>query len=436
MSHVHVNQTDPNAFLVLLTEAISRVRAKDQALGLLVIHLENFDRLVSAFGYRMGSKVITAFAECLAGTVRPQDAVIRISDSKFAVIISPLSTKGIVILAANKISQILAQPIPIGPHNVIAALRIGISTTPEDGTEAEDLLQHAETALLSAIEEDTPYALYSEEQAERAFDSLGLELELDLAIKRGEFELYYQPKISAVDLSPCGAEALLRWDNPKRGFVSPELFIPLADRAGRIEPLTAFVLNTALREAAEWPSEWGKLRVAVNVTPKVVEDSDLVGMVSSAMQLWDTSPDQLVIELTEGALMRNPDKSFRVLAELRDAGTHIAIDDFGTGYSSLSYFKNIPADELKIDKSFVINMFEDQGDKQIVRAVIELARSFDLKVTAEGVEDERTASVLSSLNCDFLQGYYYSRPLPLKEFVAWLREYRGGIGPAAAQPGA
>ena len=423
MREIQVNQMDPRAFLRGLDDAITEARSEGQSIGLIVIHLENFDRLVSAFGYRMGHNVVAAFAEQLRETVRAQDDVVRISDSKFAVIIKALRNQGILVLAANKISQILARPIPTGQSNVTVAMRMGISTSPEQAREADELLQQAETALLSALGDDTTYALYSTAQSERALDSLGLELELDMAIKRGEFTLCYQPKISASDFKPCGAEALLRWTNPKRGPISPDVFIPMADRTGRIEPLTSFVLNTALRQAAEWPTQHGELSVAVNVTPNVIENTDLVGMVASAMAMWDLPANRLFIEITEGAIITNPDASFRVLKALREVGVHVSIDDFGTGYSSLAYFKNIPADELKVDKSFVINMFEDEGDKQIVRTVIELARGFGLKVTAEGVEDARTAAVLSELECDYLQGYHYSRPLPQHEFIAWLDAY-------------
>ena len=181
--------------------------------------------------------------------------------------------------------------------------------------------------------------------------------------------------------------------------------------------------DTALREAAAWPTRWGELNVSINVTPKVVEKIDLPGMVLSSLGVWDLSAENLIIEITEGAIMANPDASFRVLKQLRDLGVHVSIDDFGTGYSSLAYFKNIPANELKIDKSFVINMLEDAGDMQIVRAVLELARSFGLSVTAEGVEDASTATELRALGCDELQGYYYSKPLPQRDFVTWLENY-------------
>ena len=418
-----VNQTNPNAVLRLLAKALDADRAASLSTGLLIVHLENFDRLVSAFGYRMGNLVMTAFAERLTGVVRPKDRVVRISDSKLAVLTPSLRNTSILLLAASKIAQIFAKPIPTGSNNITVNLRIGMAVGPEPAQSADLLLQHAETALLAAVTEEQAWSMYSEAQAERATDSLRLEIEVDLAIKQTEFELYYQPKISSRDFKPCGAEALIRWNSRKRGPVSPEVFIPIADREGRMEPLTRFVLNTALRQAADWPGRWGALGVAINVTPRLILESELVAIVSSALRLWDFDPARLTIEITEGAIMSHPKRSFEILSELRELGVTISIDDFGTGYSSLAYFKNIPADELKIDKSFVLNMFEDRGDKQIVKTIIELSRGFGLKVTAEGVEDERTAAILAELNCNRLQGYYFSRPLPQDEFIAWLEAY-------------
>ena len=434
MVPAEINRTDPSVLLSTLADIIAGV-PHGQSVGLLVLHIENFDRLVSAFGHRMGNGVLGAFATRLKETIRTRDTILRFSDSKFAIIVNGVHNEGHLVLAANKISQIFERPIPIGTNNITATLRCGISMSPEHATNPEDLLQHAETALLSAVGNDTTYELYTQAQSDEILDALGLEIELDMAIKRGEFELYYQPKMGAADLTPCGAEALIRWQNPKRGPISPEIFIPMADRTGRIEPVTSFVLNTALRQAADWPRLWGDLSVSINVTPKVVERIDLAGMVGSALGMWDSAPERLIVEITEGAIMANPQASFRVLSQLRNLGAHVSIDDFGTGYSSLAYFKNIPADELKIDKSFVISMLEDAGDRQIVEAILELARSFGLAVTAEGVEDQRTATELRSMNCDRLQGYYYSRPLPQQEFVSWLKSYRPEAAPQNRRAG-
>ena len=417
---MQVNQTDPGSFLRLLDKRLVGDDGAAAPLGLLVVHLENFDRLVSAFGYKMGQRLIGAFAEQLREHVRAQDKIVRISDSKFAIIVSSLRNPGILVLAANKIGKICAKPIPIGSNELTANLRIGMAAAPAHGSDAETLLQNAETALLAAVSDEADYSIFEPDQLRRVTDSLRLEVELDLAIKRKEFELYFQPKISTRDFRPCGAEALIRWNNPDRGFVSPEVFIPLADRSGRIEPLTSYVLNAALKQAAEWPEP---LSVSVNVSAKMLQSPDLADMVEVALKLWNFEPARLVIEITEGALMSNPETSFEILTDIRKLGVKISIDDFGTGYSSFAYFKNIPADELKIDKSFVMNMFDDAGDKKIVRAIIQLSKEFGLDVTAEGIEDQRTAQILAELECDRLQGYHYSRPIPQQDFIAWLSHY-------------
>jgi diguanylate cyclase (GGDEF)-like protein len=427
-----VNQTDSNAFLHFLGNALEGAKAAKQSVGLLVVHIENFDRVVSALGFRAANRTIAEVARRLRRAVKPNDSVLRISEAKFAVLINPVRNQGLLVLAASKLGQILARPVQVDQSEVNVVARIGTAIGPEQAGGADDLLQRAETALLTAMTDDQPYAAYAPAQSERATDSLGLEAELDNAIRKGEFELYYQPKISTVDFRPCGAEALLRWINPKRGPISPDIFIPLADKAGRIEPLTSWVLNTAVRQSAEWPQHWDPLTVAVNVTPRVIEDADLGAMVASAVGMWDTVPDRLFIEITEGAIMKNPAVSFSVLRSLREQGVQISIDDFGTGYSSLAYFKNIPADELKIDKSFVINMLGDKGDKQIVRTVIDLAKSFGLMVTAEGVEDRPTAEMLAQLGCDRLQGYFYSKPLPQTKFIEWLDAFARAETPTLA----
>jgi diguanylate cyclase (GGDEF)-like protein len=414
-----VNRIEPDALADVLADALG----PNRSLGLLLVSLENVDRLVAALGPRAVNGAITEFARRLRRAVKPADTIVRVGDAKFAVIVTPVRTEGILVLAASKIGQILAAPVPLAGIEVCLVARIGIAHSPEYGSDSDELLRHAESALLVAATDNLPYAAYAPAQAARAIDSLGIEHELDLALKKGELELYYQPKIATGDFRPCGAEALLRWTNPKRGPISPEVFIPLAEKTDQIRPLTAFVLNTAVRQSAEWPQHFGPLNVAVNVTPSVLESGDLYAMVASALGLWDGVPDRLCIEITEGAIIRNPEASFNVLRELRDLGVRISIDDFGTGHSSLAYFKNIPADELKIDKSFVLKMLKDDGDRKIVCTVIELAKSFGLKVTAEGVEDGATAAVLAQLQCDRLQGYFYSRPLPQKEFIAWLERY-------------
>jgi diguanylate cyclase (GGDEF)-like protein len=415
-----VNTTDADGFLHFLGSALTKARASQHGVGLLVVRLDNLDRIVSQLGLRAATRAVAEVARRLRAAAKPTDSVLRIGEAKFAVLIDPARNQGVLVLAASKLGQALTRPVQVDGHQVNVGPRIGIAIGTEQTGDADELLRRAETALLAAVVDDEPYVAYSPAQAERTHEALGLEAELENAIRKSELELYYQPKISTQTFRPCGAEALLRWTSPKRGPISPDIFIPLADKAGRIEPLTSFVLNTALRQSAEWPQRGTPLSVAINVTPRVIEDADLAAMIADAVGMWDTSPERLFIEITEGAIMRNPAASFEVLRNLREQGVQVSIDDFGTGYSSLAYFKNIPADELKIDKSFVLNMLEDDGDRRIVRTIVELAKSFGLAVTAEGVEDLATADALAQLRCDRLQGYLYSKPLPQKKFIEWL----------------
>jgi predicted signal transduction protein with EAL and GGDEF domain len=418
-----VPTSEPHAVLDLLGASLASRVQEPRALGLLLVQITNYDRVTAVFGPRAAHELAVAVAERLQRVAKPTDRIARVTDAKFVVVVDPARTQGVLVLAANRVVESLGAPIRVGDANVNALPKVGIALAPAPA-DASLWLQHAEAALLSAAADAVAYAFFTPALGGRAADSLGLELELDNAIKRNELEVYYQPKVSAATLEPCGAEALLRWTSATRGRVSPDVFIPLADQPGLIEPLTAFVLNTALRQSRAWPARWEPLAVAVNVTPRVIEGGELNGLVGSALSLWDAAPQRLFVEITEGAIMRNPQASFAVLRELREQGVRISIDDFGTGYSSLAYFKNIPADELKIDKSFVMKMLHDDGDRKIVRAIVELAKSFGLKVTAEGVEDAATALALAELGCDTLQGYHYSPPLPNGKFVAWLEDYR------------
>ncbi len=417
-----VRQTDSNTFLSVLDSAIGRP-GEHRPLGLVIVQVENFGKLVSARGYRQAAALLTRFESHLRNIIRDQDALVRVGEARFAIVIADLRDDGHIVLAANKILRTMDEEIEIGGDRVRLSLRLGMALSPQHAADSDSLLQVAETALLVAAEDNKRYCLYAPDTMDRVINLWGLEQDLDDAVQNGELELFYQPKIAVATGLPCGAEALMRWSSPTRGFVPPDVFIPMADSTGRIETLTWFALNAASRQNAQWSDKWGPLTVAVNVTPNIIEHSDLMRLAQNAIGLWDLAPDQLVIELTEGALMRKPEQSHHVLNEIRSTGIKVAIDDFGTGYSSLAYFKNIPADELKIDKSFVLNMLNDEADGRIVRAVISLAHDFGLKVTAEGVENSQTADALTELGCDYLQGYYYSRPVTQGDFCTWLLDY-------------
>ncbi len=415
-----VNQTDSATFLRLLERALGDQTSS--SLGLIVAKVENLDQLTTVFGYGKALPLLTALAEKLRAMTGANDTVIRFGDAKFAILIRELKNEGHLVLAANKILREIGDSFDIGGELLAAQMRIGATASRGRGDNPDTMLQQAETALLAARQDNKNFLIYEPDQAKRLKNVFGLEKDIETALEHGEISMYYQPKVAAADLRPVGAEALMRWSSPSRGFVPPDVFIPIADATGHIEPLTWFGINAAFRQLNEWPGRWGPLSVAINVTPSLVEQVDLIEMLNNAKGLWGVPDDQITIEVTENALMR-PNESFATLNALRESGARVSIDDFGTGYSSLAYFNSIPADELKIDKSFVMKMLEDDGYERVVRTIINLAHSFGLEVTAEGVEDRKTADALAALNCDYLQGYYFARPLPQAEFIAWLADY-------------
>ncbi len=428
MQDAIINQTEQATFFGELTTALVNAGKSKGSLALLIVHLNNLGRVNTTVGYEAGNVLLKQFAARLHDLSRKHARITRIGARKFAVVLTNVTNEGHVILAANKIVRMGEEPIEIRQQKMSVDLSIGIALCPDHASNAEGLMQRAELALASARKAKAEYHVYSLSSSRRVAGLWDLEDELGQALDNGEFDLYYQPKIDLKSGEPCGAEALLRWKSPTRGVVSPESFIPVADRTGRIQQLTWFALNTALRQALQWPKNFGPPSVSVNVTPNDIQDADFFDQVKSVIGIWDTQPNQLTLEITEEALVTNPRRCFDVLTQLQAIGVRIAIDDFGTGYSSLSYIKTIPANELKIDKSFVLNMFEDKADKQIVRSVIDLAHSFNLDVVAEGVENEETAKVLADLQCDYVQGFYFTPPLPQSEYIEWLEAFRPGAG--------
>lgn len=253
-------------------------------------------------------------------------------------------------------------------------------------------------------------------------DSADLEQELDQALDNSEFEMFYQAKLDLRSRLPVGAEALIRWRNPRRGLVPPDEFIPAAARSGQLREITWSTLNMALQHAATWPTHFGLLTVSVNMSPALLDDGHLARRVEDAIAVWDIEPERLILEITESEVANNPTASIETIRALRAKGISVSIDDFGTGYSSLMQFKNIPATELKIDKSFVSNMLQNALDPIIVRNIVGLARAFEIEVVAEGVEDLETMEVLAGMGITYGQGYFISKPLPAAHFVQFIND--------------
>ena len=393
-------------------------------LGLLVININQQRRVNALFGYQTGDAFVARFAAQLQKIIRKKDCVYRIGDGAFAMILPSIVNEDHALLLTTKVLRVAHPTFRVGENVLTISISIGIALCPQHGTEPETLLQRAELALDTAIAKDEPYKMYSQGSSSEVLGSWALASELDNAIKNDELELYFQPKINLASRLPYGAEALMRWKNPRRGEIEPDVFIALAEHTGRIQDMTRWALATALKHASKWPEKWGHLKVSLNVTPSIIREPKLFELVRSALRLSGAPKNRLILEVTEGALIADPHATFNTLRKLKSLGVAIAIDDFGAGYFSLSCFKNIPADELKIDKSFVKNMLSDVRDRYIIQTVIDLAHRFDLNAVAEGVESKDTLGALVDMNCDAAQGFCIGRPMSQKEFIFWLDRFQ------------
>jgi EAL domain-containing protein (putative c-di-GMP-specific phosphodiesterase class I) len=356
--------------------------------------------------------------------IRPGDYFARLGERKFAFVLSNLRNEGHALLAANKILRTGAEPVGAGGQHANFRLSVGIAMYPAHARTPEALMQCAESALLEAWKTQQATVVYTDRKADELAAGWDLETQLANALEHGDLVLNYQPKLSLPKLEVAGVEALMRWNRPDAGNVPPEIFIDVAEMTGQIDPLTRFAFHRALRQLGEWPKNVGPVGVAVNVTPSIICNPELVDVIKGAAELCSVGLERLTVEVTENALMVDRERSHRVLTELRELGVRVSIDDFGTGYSSLTYLKQIPADELKIDKSFVINMLADKADCSIVEQIVALGHSFGLKVVAEGVESAEAAAKLTAMGCDYAQGFHYAKPLPPKEFPAWVQDWR------------
>jgi EAL domain-containing protein (putative c-di-GMP-specific phosphodiesterase class I) len=321
---------------------------------------------------------------------------------------------------ARKLLDVIDAPFVVDSQDLTVGTSIGVALCPDHGSDAETLLRHADVAMYLAKRSHSGYAVYDVEQDEHSKRRLALTSELREALTTGDLLVYYQPLVDLERDAVVGVEALVRWPHSQHGFIPPDYFIPLAEHTGLIAPLTTFVLETALQQCQSWQRAGRSIGVAVNISTRVLHDTDFPGAVAALLARYEVPPALLTLEITESALMMDPERALGVLQSLSALGLHTAIDDFGTGYSSLGYLKQLPVDEVKIDKSFVFGMDENPKDEAIVRSVVAMAHAMGLVVVAEGVENGEAWELLRGLGCDVVQGYYVSRPLPATELARWL----------------
>ncbi len=410
----------------LLLREIDRLRARPDVatVGLMVIQLSGLEAVNGRFGYLGGDKVLEEFASRLRAIAREQDLVFEVNGRTFALLLHNPLHEGHAMLAAESVTRAAAEPVSIGAGRACVKARIGISLMPDPASSGEELLRQCETALEYARRRDAAHVLYTNaliETGEPAIRHTWFDVED--ALRAGEFDLYYQPQISLTTGRLAAAEALVRWRKPGVGVIPPGHFMAAIEHSRGIRALLRFVLNSALREAAGWAQRQPGVGISVNLATGNLEDPELVELVEDALGIWNLPAARLTLELTESSLMQNPAASARTLERLRQIGVRTAIDDFGTGYSSLAYLRDLPADELKVDRSFVSRVTASPRDRDIVASIAQLAHAVDLAVVAEGIEDAETLAAVSVVGCDIGQGYYFDLPLEAREFAArWLGE--------------
>ncbi len=411
-----------NGFLDALSERIDSARETHTAVVVVCLRIRHFQEIVDALGHDWGDKLLSMVAARLMGTFNDGDLA-HLNSDEFSVNISSQDISTLFGIG-ERVHESLSADFTIRSISLSLSANLGISVYPNHATDGQNLLRKASVALNDAMERHQRTVAYDPELDQNSVKRLTLMSELPKAIKNGELELYYQPKIRCGEPRPSveAAECLVRWQHPELGIVPPDDFIGLAEKTGYIVELSQFVLDQAIRQCSEWRRQGLGLSVSVNISAVDLRQGSLADRVQPLLEQHGLPAASLCLEITESAAMEDPDSALRKLTALKELGVRLSIDDYGTGYSSLAQLKKLPVHELKIDKSFVLELDRNEDDQTIVRSTIELAHNIGLEVVAEGVESSRILWQLEQWQADWLQGYHISRPLPLDEFERWLDE--------------
>lgn len=410
-----------------LERAIQAASEDKMMLALMLMDLDRFKEVNDTFGHHFGDALLKQVAFRVQNQMRLGDVVARLGGDEFAIVLPRTSDMTSTALTARRILNTLEQPFVVEGQVLEVGASIGIAIYPEHGTDARTLLRRADVAMYTAKKKESGYSFHRDDHESRTPDQLALVVELRGAIERNELALYYQPKLHMRSGIMTRAEVLIRWNHPQRGHLSPNQFVPIAERTGLIRGMTDWVLDHVLSQCRTWQDEGVPIHVAVNISAKSLLDQSLPTKVQAALDKWHVDPRFLKIEITESSIMADPAHALAILSMLQSMGVRLSVDDFGTGYSSLTHLRELPIDEIKIDKSFVTNMINSDADAAIVRTVIDLAHNLGKQVCAEGIEDEETWKRLSEMGCDLAQGYWIARPMPADDLLQWLTDTSWGL---------
>ncbi|AOY87906.1 diguanylate cyclase [Marinobacter salinus] len=415
----------PNRMLALdrLKLALAQARRENTLVGVMFLDLDNFKHVNDTLGHDAGDSLLIEAARRISSCLRGTSTVARLGGDEFLVILPGLTGPDATSQVADRILKTFAPPYILNGQEVFVTTSIGIAIFPTDSDNSGTLLQHADAAMYQAKHKGkSAFAHFAPEMTEVSHERLQMESRMRRALELEEFELYFQPIVHTDSGNLCSVEALLRWNNPSMGMVMPDRFIPLAEETGLIIPIGEWVLEEACKAAVSWKETAGRnIGISVNVSPRQFRDPGFTEAVMRALSASGLEADQLELEITERLILDNSIETAEILRQLDRSGIRLSVDDFGTGYSALSYLKSYPFDTLKIDKSFIQDVMKEPEDASLVRAIINMAHSLGLSVIAEGVEEEPQTHFLKQEGCDFCQGYFYSRPLPAKDFENWLK---------------
>jgi len=394
----------------------------EQCFAVIGLNINRFKQVNSTFGYKTGDKLLQAIAHRITTLLAEDSYPARIGGDEFLVLIKNTSEVELPGIIGHFLTE-LNQTYHIGYFDITISVCAGVSIFPQHGMRTSQLLRRADIALNNAKQRKKSIEFYEVGEDEKYLNQIRLISDLKQAMIDNQLVMYYQPKLDLKKRRITQVEALVRWFHKEQGFISPEVFIGLAEQSGLMPDLTRWILKAVFQEVKAWKNEGVDIEVAVNLSAHDLAHDDLPNYVDELLRVSDIAPENLILEVTESAVMEDPDKAMSILHRFKASGIKLAIDDYGTGYSSLGQLKSMPVDELKIDMSFVLNLERDADDQIIVKSTIEMGHNIGLTIVAEGVESKAAWGLLELYGCDKLQGYYISKPQPSEDFVKWYKGY-------------